>query len=107
MANLSITQLPVALQLSGNEQLPLVQNGVTKQATVSQIANVVIPGKFITNVAYDSATYMMIIYYSDGTSQQIGPIPGYKNAYIDGSGNLILVGTNNVTYNLGNVIGIN
>ena len=90
MANLSITQLPVALQLSGNEQLPLVQNGVTKQATVSQIANVVIPGKFITNVGYDNATYKIIIYYSDGTQQEIGPIPGYKNAYIQ-DGYLYLV----------------
>ena len=62
MANQSITQLPVALTLSGQEVLPLVQNGVTKQASVLQIANVVIPGKFITNIEYDNATYMMIIY---------------------------------------------
>ena len=105
MANLSITQLPVALTLSGQEVLPLVQNGVTKQASVLQIANVVIPGKFITNIEYDNATYMMIIFYSDGTTQEVGPVPGYKNAYINGDGDLILVGTNNVSYNLGNVIG--
>ena len=58
MANKSITQLPVASTLSGTEVLPLVQNGITKQASVLQIANVVIPGKFITNVAFDNATYM-------------------------------------------------
>ena len=105
MANLSITQLPVATPLTGAEQLPLVQNGVTKQASVSQIANVVIPGKFITNVAFDNATYMIIIYYSDGSSQEIGPVPGYENAYIDGSGDLILVDTNGVPTNVGHVTG--
>jgi len=75
MANKSITELPVAFALTGDEQLPLVQNGITKQASVSQITAIVIPGKFITNIVYDPNTYMMIVYYSDGTTQMIGPIP--------------------------------
>jgi len=35
----SITQLPIATPLTGDEQVPIVQRGVTKQASVSQIAN--------------------------------------------------------------------
>ena len=79
----------MALTLTGDEQTVVVQNGVTKQASVLQIANVVIPGKFITNIEYDNATYMIIIYYSDGTTQEIGPIPGYKNAYINDDGDIV------------------
>lgn len=39
MANRSITQLAVATTLTGLEVVPLVQNGVTKQATAQEIAD--------------------------------------------------------------------
>ena len=39
MANQPITQLPVATQLSGNEVAVLVQNGVTKQTSIQNFAN--------------------------------------------------------------------
>jgi hypothetical protein len=93
MANQAITQLPVAQTLTGSEQTVVVQNGVTKQASVSQIANAASPGKLITAVELDQTDYDLIFYYSDGTQSQTGPIPGYENAYIDGSGDLILVDT--------------
>ena len=68
MANKAITQLPVALTLTGAEQTVVVQNGVTKQASVSQIANAASPGKLITNVYLDPVTYDLLFYYSDGTT---------------------------------------
>lgn len=39
MANKGITQLQVATALTGSEVVPLVQNGVTKQASVQEIAD--------------------------------------------------------------------
>ena len=78
MADQSITQLPIAYNLTGNEQIPVVQGGVTKQATVSQIANAASPGKLITNITYTPSNGDLTIYYSDGTLQTIGPISGYS-----------------------------
>mgnify|MGYP003343125874 CR=1 FL=1 len=105
MANKSITQLPVALTLTGDEQTVVVQNGVTKQASVSQIANAASPGKLITNISYNPGTYYITFYYSDGTTTSIGPVPGFESAYINGSGHLILVQTDGNTIDCGNVIG--
>ena len=76
MANQPITQLPVATSLTGNEQTVVVQNGVTKQASVSQIANAASPGKLITNIAYSPSNGDLIIYYSDGSTEVVGPISG-------------------------------
>ena len=104
MANQAITQLPVAQSLTGAEQTVVVQNGVTKQASVSQIANAASPGKLITNVVLD-ANYDLIFYYSDGSTSVVGPIPGYVSATIDGAGDLILTDTDGNTVNCGNVIG--
>ena len=39
MANVSITQLPTALTLTGTEAVPIVQNGATVQTTTGAIAN--------------------------------------------------------------------
>jgi hypothetical protein len=100
MADQSITQLPVALTLTGNEQVPVVQNGVTKQASVAQIASAASQGKFVTNVVLNPITYDLIFYYSDGTTSVTGPIPGFVSAYIDSSGNLILVETTGATVTL-------
>ena len=83
MADQSITQLPVATNLTGNEQVPVVQNGVTKQASVSQIANAASPGKLITNVYLNPANYYLVFYYSDGTQSSTGPIPGFIYATIN------------------------
>jgi hypothetical protein len=100
MANQAITQLPVAQTLTGDEQTVVVQNGVTKQASVSQIANAASPGKLITNVVLD-ANYDLIFYYSDGTTSSVGPIPGYVSATINSSGRLILTDTDGNTTDCG------
>ena len=39
MANLKISELPVSTEIQGNEILPLVQGGATKQVTVSNLKN--------------------------------------------------------------------
>jgi len=77
---------------------------VTKQVQVSAIANVVSPGKLITNVGLTSNDYL-IFYYSDGTTSTVGPIPGYVSATINGSGHLILTSTTGATTDCGNVVG--
>jgi hypothetical protein len=104
MANQAITQLPVAQTLTGAEQTVVVQNGVTKQASVSQIANAASPGKLITAVELDQTNYNLIFYYSDGSQSQTGPIPGYESAFINGSGRLILVDTLGNTTDCGVVV---
>jgi len=104
MADQSITQLPVAISLTGDEQTVIVQRGVTKQVQVSLIANAVSPGKLITNVVLDAQNYL-VFYYSDGTTSQTGPIPGYISATINGSGHLILTLTTGGTVDCGNVVG--
>jgi len=100
----SITQLPVAISLTGDEQTVVVQRGVTKQVQVSLIANAVSPGKLITNVVLDAQNYL-VFYYSDGTTSKTGPIPGYISATINGSGHLILTLTTGGTVDCGNVVG--
>jgi len=104
MADQSITQLPVANIVTGDEQTVIVQRGVTKQVQVSLIANAVSPGKLITNVVLNSQNYL-VFYYSDGTTSQTGPIPGYISATINGSGHLILTLTTGGTVDCGNVVG--
>jgi len=104
MADKSITQLPVAISVTGDEQTVIVQRGVTKQVQVSLIANAVSPGKLITNVVLDAQNYL-VFYYSDGTTSQTGPIPGYISATINGSGHLILTLTTGGTVDCGNVVG--
>ena len=43
MANLKISALPVATALQGVEKLVVVQGGVTKQSTVQNIVNYIVP----------------------------------------------------------------
>jgi hypothetical protein len=105
MANQSITQLPVATTITGDEQTVVVQHGVTKQASVSQIANAISPGKLITNVTLNQSNYDLVFFYSDGTTSQTGPIPGYVSATINGSGHLILTTTTGVQTDCGYVMG--
>jgi len=100
MANQAITQLPVAQTLTGAEQTVVVQNGVTKQASVSQIANAASPGKLITAVDLNN-NYDLVFYYSDGTTSSVGPIPGYVSATINSSGRLILTDTDGNTVDCG------
>ena len=78
MADQSITQLPVATTLTGAEQTVVVQNGVTKQASVYQIANAASPGKLISSMSYNPLNGDLTVYYSDGSSQVFGPISGYS-----------------------------
>ena len=39
MPNVQITQLPAALPLTGNEQVPVVQNGITVRTTTAAISS--------------------------------------------------------------------
>jgi hypothetical protein len=103
MADQPITQLPVATTLTGNEVTAVVQDGVTKQALISLVANAVSPGKLITSVSFVGSN--LVFYYTDGTSSSVGPIPGFVSATVNGSGDLILTNSTGGTVNAGNVIG--
>jgi hypothetical protein len=54
MANKGITQLQIATALTGTEAVPLVQNGVTKQVTAQEIANLAVSGSI--NISNDVTT---------------------------------------------------
>ena len=43
MGNLKISALPAATELQGDENIVVVQNGVTKQSTVQNILNYIVP----------------------------------------------------------------
>ena len=43
MGNLKISALPAATELQGDENIVVVQNGVTKQSTVKNIVNYIVP----------------------------------------------------------------
>ena len=43
MGNLKISALPAATSLQGDENIVVVQNGVTKQSTVQNIVNYIVP----------------------------------------------------------------
>ena len=43
MGNLKISALPAATELQGDENIVIVQNGVTKQSTVQNIVNFIVP----------------------------------------------------------------
>lgn len=103
MADQSISQLPVAATITGNELTVVVQNGITKQAQVSQIANAISPGKLITSVSFVGNN--LIFFYSDGTTSSAGPIPGYVSATVNGSGHLILTNSLGYTTDAGSVVG--
>jgi hypothetical protein len=104
MADQSISQLPVAtLPLTGNELAVLVQNGVTKQTLVQYIANAVSPGKLIESVSFVGSN--LVFYYTDGTHESVGPIPGYVSASINGSGHLILTNSLGYQTDAGQVVG--
>jgi hypothetical protein len=66
MADQSISQLPIATTLTGSELVPIVQNGITKQTQVNNLANAVSPGKLITSAGI--AGNSILFQYSDGTS---------------------------------------
>lgn len=104
MADQSITQLPVANTVLETDVTVLVQRGVTKQVAVSLLATAIAPGKLITNVVL-LPNYDIEFYYSDGTTSTIGPIPGFTNAYINGSGHLILVETDGTLLDCGSAVG--
>ena len=67
MADQSITQLPVANTVTGDEVTVIVQQGITKQVAITLIANAVAPGKLITNIAL-LPNYYIEFFYSDGTT---------------------------------------
>ena len=104
MADQSITQLPVATSVNQTDIAVIVQGGVTKQTLVEYIANAISPGKLISNVVL-LPNYDIEFFYSDGTTSTIGPIPGFTNAYVNGSGHLILVETDGTLLDAGSVIG--
>ena len=106
MADQSISQLPVASTITGLELVPVVQNGITKQAQVSQLANAVSPGKLITSVSLSAPN--LLFDYSDGSSQLLGPVtasvtigttttlPAGSSATVTNSGD-----SNNAIFNFG------
>jgi len=102
MANQSISQLPVATTLTGDELTVVVQNGVTKQTQVADIANAVAPGKFIDYLYFDGNSDLIVV-YTDATTQNLGPIPGYIAAEINSIGHLILTNSDGGTTDAGSV----
>ncbi len=102
MADQSISQLPVATTLTGDELTVVVQNGVTKQTQVMDIANVVIPGKLIDYLYFDTGSDLIVV-YTDATTQNLGPIPGYIAASIAPNGHLILTNSTGGTTDAGSV----
>jgi hypothetical protein len=102
MADQSISQLPVATTITGNELTVVVQNGITKQTQVSQIANAVSPGKLISYLYFDTGSNLIVV-YTDSTTQNLGPIPGYIAATINSVGHLILTNSTGGTTDAGSV----
>jgi hypothetical protein len=102
MADQSISQLPVATTLTGDELAVVVQNGITKQTQVADIANAVAPGNFIDYLFFDGNGDLIVV-YTDTTTQNLGPIPGYIAATIDANGHLILTNSTGGTTDAGSV----
>jgi hypothetical protein len=102
MADQSISQLPVAATITGNELAVVVQNGITKQAQVSQLANAISPGKLINYLYFDTGSNLIVV-YTDTTTQNLGPIPGYIAASINSVGHLILTNSTGGTTDAGSV----
>jgi hypothetical protein len=102
MADQSISQLPVAATITGNELAVVVQNGITKQAQVSQLANAISPGKLINYLYFDGSSNLIVV-YTDTTTQNLGPIPGYIAATINSVGHLILTNSTGGTTDAGSV----
>ena len=103
MADQSISQLPVATTVSSNDLAVIVQGGITKQTLVGYLANAVSPGKLIASVAFVGSN--LVFYYTDGTHESVGPIPGYVSATINGSGHLILTNSTGGITDAGQVVG--
>ena len=103
MADQSISQLPVATTVSSNDLAVIVQGGITKQTLVGYLANAVSPGKLIASVAFVGSN--LVFYYTDGTHESVGPIPGYVSATINGSGHLILTNSTGGVTDAGQVVG--
>ena len=102
MADQSISQLPIATTLTGDELTVVVQNGITKQTQVADIANAVAPGKFIDYLYFDTGSDLIVV-YTDSTTQNLGPIPGYIAAEIAPNGHLILTNSTGGTTDAGSV----
>jgi hypothetical protein len=102
MADQSISQLPVATTITGDELTVVVQNGITKQTQVSDIANAISPGKLINYLYFDTGSDLIVV-YTDGTTQNLGPIPGYIAASINSVGHLILTNSTGGTTDAGSV----
>jgi len=75
MANKGITQLQVAGPLAGTEPLPIVQNGITKQTTAQEIANLAPSTPLSTLIAVDAVTntpvYPLFANIQSGTATTI------------------------------------
>ena len=102
MADQSISQLPVATTITGDELTVVVQNGITKQTQVSDIANAISPGKLINYLYFNGASDLIVV-YTDSTTQNLGPIPGFIAATIAPNGHLILTNSTGGTTDAGSV----
>jgi len=75
MANLKISELPIATPLQGAELFPIVQGGVTKQATLNQFHNYVVSTEVIltpnvdvnlSDAAFDNVLLVKLIFNGGG-----------------------------------------
>lgn len=56
MSNIPITSLPLAINLTGDDQFPLVQGGTTKRVPLSTIAAQISPSAGVSVTVTDGAT---------------------------------------------------
>mgnify|MGYP000465624029 FL=1 len=78
MANLKISALPVATDLQGGELFAIVQGGVTKQTTLNQIDNYLIPTSLtvapdvtvnLSDAAYQNSILIKLSWIGENGSQ--------------------------------------
>ena len=87
MSKVKISQLPAANALSGNEPLPIVQNGETRKTTVQDVADLGVGNlQFAANggVEFNGSDELSTIYNSSitsGTSQAIGVLSSQSASY--------------------------
>ncbi len=83
MANSKISELPIATELQGDEILPLVQNGETKQSTASKFKNYFVSTNITAEAGVDvdlnnsiyNDTFMFKFSWTGGNGTAIYTLP--------------------------------